>query len=255
MDSVDRRAATDALRRAEELTQLNRRLAVLTSRLIDAQEGERRRIARELHDDVGQALTALKLTLQAIQMASDPDEIRMGIADAVATAATAIQRVRDLSLDLRPSLLDDLGLPAAVRWYVDRQSTRASIEARVDVAPDLPALTRDQGTTLFRILQEAVTNVVKHAQATSLGVELSRTDRDVRLAVRDNGIGFDADLAQARAMLGASVGVLSMSERAQLAGGRITIASQPGTGTTVTVWLPIDAPANADGAGPDGGGR
>ena len=255
MDSADRRAATDALRRAEELTQLNRRLAVLTSRLIDAQEGERRLIARELHDDVGQALTALKLTLQAIQMASDPDEIRLGIADAVATAATAIQRVRDLSLDLRPSLLDDFGLPAAVRWYVDRQATRAGIEGRVDVAPDLPALTREQGTTLFRILQEAVTNVAKHAQATSLGVELSRADRDVRLAVCDNGVGFDADLAQARAMLGASVGVLSMSERAQLAGGRITITSQPGAGTTITVWLPIDVPANADDASPDRGGR
>jgi signal transduction histidine kinase len=255
MDNADRRSATDALRRAEELTQLNQRLAVLTSRLIDAQEGERRRIARELHDDVGQALTALKLTLQAIQMASDPDEIRLGIADAVATAASAIQRVRDLSLDLRPSLLDDLGLPAAVRWYVDRQARRAGIEARVDVAPDLPALTRDQGTTLFRILQEAVTNVFKHAQATSLGIELSRADRDVRLAVCDNGIGFDADLAQTRAMLGASVGLLSMGERAQLAGGRLAIASQPGTGTTVTVWLPIDVPANASVTGPDGGGR
>jgi signal transduction histidine kinase len=142
-----------------------------------------------------------------------------------------------------------------VRWYVDRQARRAGIEARVDVAPDLPALTREQGTTLFRILQEAVTNVAKHARATSLGVELSRADRDVRLAVRDNGVGFDADLAQARAMLGASVGVLSMSERAQLAGGRITITSQAGAGATITVWLPIDASANADGASPDGGGR
>jgi signal transduction histidine kinase len=255
MDSADRGATSDALRRAGELTQLNRRLTVLTSRLIDAQEGERRLIARELHDDVGQALTALKLTLEAIQMASDPDEIRLGIADAVATAAIAIQRVRDLSLELRPSLLDDLGLPAAVRWYVDRQAGRAGIEARVDVAPDLPALTREQGTTLFRILQEAMTNVAKHAQATSLEVELSRADSDVRLVVRDNGVGFDAERAQARAMLGASVGLLSMSERAQLAGGRVAMTSQPGAGTTITAWLPIDPPANAKDAGPDGGDR
>lgn len=248
-------ASSDALQRAEELTRLNRRLAVLTARLIDAQEGERRLIARELHDDVGQALTAVKLTLEAIQLASDPDEIRAAIADAVATAASAIQRVREMSLDLRPSILDDLGLPAAVRWYVDRQARRAGLRATVAIAPDVPDLPHEHATTLFRILQEAVVNVVKHAKATSLHVEVAGDGPDVRMAVRDDGAGFDADQAQARAMLGASVGLLSMGERAQLAGGRMEIVSAPGAGTTIAVWVPVSVPAGDGGRVSGKGGR
>ncbi len=214
------------------------RLQALSSRLLEVQEAERRHLARELHDEVGQALTAVKINLQMLrrQAARDPDAGRLD--DSLGIVDDILQGVRRMSLDLRPSLLDDLGLGAALRWYVGGQAQRAGLTAEV-VADSLPAdLSPALATTCFRIVQEAVTNVVRHARATRLTVTLALDDATLDLTVVDDGTGFDVAGARRRALEGGSLGLLGIEERAELAGGHSVIESAPRRGTTVRVSLP-----------------
>jgi signal transduction histidine kinase len=154
------------------------------------------------------------------------------------TLADVLQGVRELSLNLRPSMLDSLGLEPALRWYLDRQARLGRFEAALDCARAgrLPAETE---TVIFRLVQEAMTNVLRHARANSVVVKVERRDERAVLTVRDNGVGFDADGVLARADAGGSFGVLGMRERAELAGGTLSFASRPGSGTTVTAVLPL----------------
>ena len=214
----------------EELARRARQQEALSRKLIEAQEAERRAVARELHDDFGQVLTALKLNLQR----RDRDA-----AESIALVDGAIARMRDLAQDLRPPLLDEFGLEASLSWYVEREAKRAGLAFHLSLAhlEQRPPIAVE--TTCFRIAQEALTNVIRHAQARSVEVELSQGNGTLQLIVRDDGHGFDVAAARRRAAQGASQGLLSMQERVALAGGALEIDSAPGRGTAIRARLPL----------------
>jgi signal transduction histidine kinase len=222
-------AAIERERDEAELRCQREQLQSLSRRLIEVQEAERRAIARELHDDFGQVLTAIRLNLQ--KRGRDP-------AESIQLVDEAIGRMRELAHALRPSMLDDLGLPAVLRWYVPREAKRAGLEVRLEIAnlPRLPALLE---TTCFRLVQESLTNIARHAQARRVQVELLIRDRSLLLTVRDDGKGFDARAALRRTARGESQGLLGMKERVALAGGEIEIDSAPGRGTSVHARLSL----------------
>jgi signal transduction histidine kinase len=188
--------------------------------LLAVQEAERRSIARELHDGFGQLLAAIQLGLRETPI--DVDELD-------ALVGEALESVRSLAIELRSAMLDDLGLAAALRAYVRRimRETELAVDLGVDDLPVPSAI----ATTCFRIVQEAVLNIVRHARAHRVAIEVRTTTGALTLTVRDDGIGFDP----ARPGLG----IVGMTERAALAGGEIAIASSPGAGTTIRARLPI----------------
>ena len=211
-------------------------LATLSRRILEVQEAERRYIARELHDEIGQELTAVKINLQTIQQASNPDVPQLD--ESMSIIERALQQVRNLSLELRPSMLDDLGLIPALRWYISRTSQRSGV--KMELIADIPEmrLPADVETTCFRVTQAALTNVLRHARATAVQVWLDAVDDSLELTIQDNGIGFDYAAARERAVKGSSLGLLSMEERATLAGGKIEVKSSPGHGAQIRVRFP-----------------
>jgi PAS domain S-box-containing protein len=239
------RDVTQRLRMEQERDQLlaelgsgRERLRALSMRLLEAQEQERRTIARELHDEIGQALTAVRIDLQTLQGTVDQAS-RPLVESALSVTRSLVRQARDLSLDLRPSLLDDLGLTAAIRWYLERHQSRFGGEATLvgDLADlRLPAPVE---TACFRVAQEALTNVARHAGARAVSVELRRVDGEVEMTVRDDGAGFDVAAARRRATAGHSMGILGMEERVMLAGGQLTLTSSIGVGTEIRVRLPF----------------
>lgn len=241
-DVTERKLAQDALQ-------------MFSRQLIEAQEDERRRIARELHDQIGQILTAVKMNLHAVQQFCQGSEAGSYVKDNIEAVDAALRLVRDLSVDLRPPILDDLGLTTALRWYVDRYTKRTGLS--VDVLIDLPdeneRFSRDLETACFRIAQEALTNVVRHAKATHVVVRLSRNADALLLTVKDNGIGFDVERLRNRAPRVATLGLISMQERAYAAGGTIELDSAPASGTEIRFSLPLDAesPDHTPGKQPD----
>lgn len=217
------------------------RAQLLSQRLLEAQEAERRRLARELHDEIGQILTAVKLNLQAVRGLARQPAALPPLDESLAVVDRALRQVRSLSLDLRPSLLDDLGLVAALRWYLDRQAQRAGFAAEFAADPaDLRAAPNVE-TACFRVAQEALTNVVRHARARRVKVELGRHGAELHLAVRDDGSGFDVAAARRLATRGTSLGLLGMEERVLLMGGEVSIQSAPGHGTEIRARLPLAA--------------
>ena len=213
------------------------RLQTLSARLLDVQEAERRHLARELHDEVGQALTAVRINLLMLRRDADPGAAAHRLDDCLSVVDRVLAAARQLSLDLRPSMLDDLGLASAVRWYVDAQAQRAGLAASVimdgldhEPAPDL-------AITCFRVVQEAVTNVVRHARARRVEVALIERDGALELVIRDDGVGFDVAAARGRAARGESLGLLGLEERVELAGGRVTLDSSP-SGTVIRARFP-----------------
>jgi PAS domain S-box-containing protein len=225
----------------EEMRDGRERLHALSQRLMQVQEFERRRIARELHDGIGQALTALKMHLQHAQRLLGGPEAAPQMGDGVLLAEQALQQVRELSFDLRPSLLDDLGLVSALRWYADRQAQLAGFSVDFAAAGLESRLPPDVEIACFRTAQEALTNVVRHAQARQVRIRLRRDERELHLGVVDDGVGFDVNSAFRRAAYGASLGLLAMQERAELAGGRVRIRSLMGLGTGVHARFPLEA--------------
>ena len=231
----------EARRRAEDLLrETHRRLQSLSRRLLDVQESERGRIARELHDEIGQALTALSLRLQTLRC-RDPDRgDGAGLDECIAIADGALRQVRNLCLDLRPPQLDDLGLAAAVRWQIDRQTRAAGIAAHLMFTGIEREPAADVATVCFRVAQEAITNAVRHAGARNVWIEFDRGEKELRLVVRDDGCGFDVAARRRDALRGGSMGLLSMEERVVLEGGRFEVVSTAGGGTEVRVRLPMD---------------
>lgn len=233
-----------ARKQAEEAIVLaNERLQTLSRRLLEIQETERRQIARELHDEVGQALTATKINLQSLQRYPDPATIAVRLGESVGIVERALGQVQSLSLALRPPLLDDLGLAAALRWLLDQHTRRKGLhvefrEALLDKRFD-PAVE----TACFRVGQEAINNIVRHACARSVILELEEHNGALHLRVSDDGSGFDVPAARRQAVQGASLGLLSMEERATLAGGGIEWRSTPGQGAEVHAWFPRRRPA------------
>jgi PAS domain S-box-containing protein len=217
----------------------SRKLQVLSRRLVEAQETERRNIARELHDEIGQALTVLQLNLQAMLLSPSTEAVSLRLNESLAVVERVLEQVHDISLDLRPSILDDLGLEPALRWYTDRQAALVEIQAEFHADRLEQRLDPMIETECFRVAQEALTNVVRHAQAKAVTVELRKEDGQLHLRVRDDGIGFEVAAIRAQAVRGASVGLLSMEERALLAGGGLEFTSSPGQGTEVHAWFPL----------------
>ena len=240
---------TERKRSEAMLRQSNDRLRSLSGRLLDIQETERRQLARELHDEIGQALTAAKINLQSLQRYPDPTAVAPRLADSVRIVERALQQVRSLSLSLRPPLLDDLGLAAALRWLVDERAHRTG--TRVEFLDGVSESRFDAATEIacFRIAQEALNNVGKHSGARNVAVHLQVQHEALHLRVLDDGAGFDVATARQRAAGGASLGLLGMEERATLAGGGIEWHSVPGRSTEVHAWFPLHITSDA---GPDG---
>lgn len=224
------------------------RLQALSLRLLEVQEAERRHLARELHDEVGQTLTAVKINLEMLRRIPQPDSSSTRLDDSLGMVDRMLQGVRQMSLDLRPSMLDDLGLAAALRWYVTTQAQRAGLTAEI-VAGALPEdLSPAAATTCYRVVQEAVTNVMRHARATRLTLTLAGAESGLEVSIGDDGCGFDVAAARRQALHGESMGLFGLEERVQLAGGRSAIESVPGQGTTVRAWLPLATPSRGAGS-------
>jgi signal transduction histidine kinase len=239
--------AIHSARLLEEVRAGHERLQTLSHRLIEVQEVERRHIARELHDEIGQALTSVKINLRTMQRLNDSSTLAMHLEDSVRVVDRALQQVRSLSFDLRPSLLDDLGLVPALRSLVKRQAQRAGFSASFHAGPVQQRIPPQVEVACFRIVQEALTNVMRHAQTSRVVVEL-RVEKDgLNLLIHDDGAGFDVKAALQRAARGGSLGVLGMKERAILAGGRLTIESTPGQGTDVRARFSLTQESTGDG--------
>lgn len=211
----------------------------LLGRVVAAQEAERQRIARELHDETGQALTAVGLGLRGIAASLNQDTERAAhnLEQLEKLVAVSLDELQRLIADLRPSHLDDLGLPATLRWWAGEVESRVPLAVHVKVIGQEKNLSPPVRLTLFRVTQEALTNVVKHAQATVAGVELIYNNESVSVEITDNGAGFDIEQVKSDRYR-PSWGLLGMQERASLLGGEVTIESQPGQGTMVLVTIP-----------------
>lgn len=238
-----------ARRRAEaELREAGRRHRALARQLLEAQEGERRHLAHELHDELGQTLTAIKITLQAARRVAD-DATRLHLDECISLAEKTLSQVRHLSVDLRPAALDRLGLVPSVRGLLEREAQRNGLATHLEADVTTPRLPADVETACFRIVQEALTNVVRHSRAREVWVGLHESAGELRLSVRDDGIGFNVEAAQDRAACGESLGLLGLHERVQVVGGRLEIASAPGEGTSIAVRVPLAGTEDVSGPG------
>lgn len=232
-----------ATSRALELSQ--ERLRALSRRLLEVQENERRSLARDLHDDIGQALTALKIQLESLAR-TQKGSVQPQIEECVATTAHALERVRQLSLSLRPLQLDDLGLIAALRSHLDRQAKIGGLTPHFEANDAPQQVPPETETACFRVAQEAINNVLRHARARTLWMRVFTTEQGLGLSVRDDGAGFDLDAARRRAAAGGSLGVVSMEERVALSGGSLELRTAPGQGTILLATFPLKPSANAE---------
>lgn len=236
--ALDRFEQDNRRRRAEAAIQEARQqLQVLSTRLLEVQEQERADIARELHDEIGQSLTLVKIKLQTALMRGR--NVEALAAECVDITSRTLDQVRTMSLNLRPPALDDLGLTAALQWSLDRQRSANGWE--IEFAPEaIPGrLATETETACFRIAQEALTNAARHAAAKKIAVRLAVRDGHLELAVEDDGCGFDQEAVRNRPADRSSMGLISMKERATLAGGRLAIEPVDGGGTRVRAVFPL----------------
>ncbi len=219
-----------------------RRFRGLARAVWKVQEDERRRLARELHDGLGQSLTALVNQLERLhQKLGATGQTATGAEVAAATegARDALREARELSRLLRPPVLDDLGLPAALSWLARSLAERTGLAVELVLEGLEERLAPDLETLLFRLVQEALTNVLRHAEAAEARVSLRREGRQVRLEVQDGGRGFDPAGVLAARRDGGSSGLAGMENRLELFGGRLEIVSAPGGGTRLTARVPL----------------
>ena len=244
LESVGRQmgVALETARLWQELEAKERMRAETLAKAIRAQEDERKRIARELHDQTGQSLNALVFGLKTAEavLESDEENARQVVARLKGAAADAVRELQNTIYDLRPSVLDDLGLIPALRWFAESRVEAAGIVVSLEVSGFERRLFSDLETTLFRVAQEALTNVVKYASASHVQIVLGFEPQGVTLQISDDGSGFDAaQVFDARDDSGRGLGLLGMRERAELLGGTLTIESKQGAGTCVRVEIPI----------------
>jgi signal transduction histidine kinase len=225
--------------RTAELSRANGALKALSLRLVEVQEAERRFVALELHDEIGQMVTGLKLLLET-SLHPSGDEEKQSLDEAIGLINDLMERVRQLSINLRPQMLDDLGLLTALDWNFKRYFKQTGIRVQFRHTPLAERLPAQLETAIFRIVQEALTNVARHAGVKEVTVRLWKDAERAGVQVEDAGAGFDADQAQATR---ASTGLSAMRERAELLGGEFTLESACGSGTRVTVELPLDGVA------------
>jgi two-component system, NarL family, sensor histidine kinase UhpB len=227
------------LRRKEaQLTEINAKLGQLSVKMIDAQEDERRRIARDLHDQVGQILTALKLQLASLAKRERIDAPAGAMTTPIDLAEEALRHTRDLSASLHPHLLDDLGLEPALNWLIDRFIRPSVPHVELRCRMDPPRGPEAIELVAFRVVQEALTNVVRHAGATRVGVILEAEQGELAIEVIDDGVGFEAGTDWFDLQRSTSLGVSSMHDRVNEIGGSMRMDSEPESGTSVRVRLP-----------------
>jgi two-component system sensor histidine kinase UhpB len=225
----------------ESLVLQREQLRALAERLQWVREDDRKRVARDLHDQIGQILTAIKMdmTWMTRHLPESEDAVLARLKESIQLINDGVKAVRTICSGLRPGVLDDLGLAAAIEWQASEFASRNGILCQVSVPPVDLHLDGDRATATFRIFQECMTNVIRHAQAKSVRVALVQEEENILLVVEDDGIGFsESGLSNT---LG-SLGLLGMKERAQFCGGDVQISSSPGKGTTVTVRVPVDTP-------------
>ena len=219
------------------LRNTTRQLKALSRRVLEVQELERRRVAVELHDELGQSLTAIKINLQLSQRLKDKALADINLEN-IHIVEDALRQVRRLATNLRPSMLDDLGLAPALKWVAEQSASRSGFEVTFHHERTQVRLAPEIETACFRIVQEALTNISRHAQAKRVDITLRRDGTDLLLEVQDDGLGFDLAAMNQRALAGGSLGVLGMQERATLLGGQLDIGSAPGAGCTVRLRCP-----------------
>lgn len=234
--SEDLRLAEIFAARAAVAVELRQRVARdALQRVVSAQELERRRLARELHDETGQALTSILLGLRGLEDVKDEATLKAAVGEARELVRSTLQDVRRLAVELRPTALDDFGLVAALERLTDNFAEQTGMS--VEFVSNLPGDGRfapEVETALYRLVQESLTNIVKHARAKSVSIVLTRKPESVSVIVEDDGVGFDPGRES-----GDGVGLLGMRERVGLFGGRVVLESRPGAGTTIVAEVPV----------------
>ena len=239
-------ALADVRRSQADLEEAYAGLRQLTMRLESAEEDERSRISRELHDELGQTLTAAKLNLQMLRTSLADAGAVQRLADAVSMVDGMIRQTRDIARGLRPPLLDEAGLVPALDHFLKSLSARSGTRIEFDVAPGVSRTPSGLNTTVFRLVQEAVGNALRHARARVVRVTLRDEPDALRLVVEDDGVGFDPAAVSRSARRGEHLGLLGMTERVRGAGGTIDFESRPGAGSRVVVRIPFDRPGRTD---------
>jgi PAS domain S-box-containing protein len=236
-DITRHKEADAALMQGERLAVQHEQLQALAQRLQEAREEERKTVARDLHDDIGQILTAIKMdmTWMVRHLPNSKDDVHERLEGSIELINDGVQSVRRICSGLRPGVLDDLGLAAAIEWQANEFASRTGISITLSLPPAELQLDGDRSTVIFRIFQECLTNVARHAEAEAVRTSLYEEGEDLLLAVQDDGKGFrESEVA-------GSLGLLGMKERAQACGGSVQVSSRPGQGTTVTVRVPLCA--------------
>ena len=226
----------------DEVQRYEQQMRALSGRVISAQEEERQRIARELHDDTGQVLTLLLIRLKLLESQTTTQELQAQISELRGLVSGAIDRVRQLALALRPPSIDQLGLAPALRSLVSTYTANTHIAVKLEIGPTATPLSPEQTIAVYRVAQEALTNIAKHAHARNVVMSVAESGGELVLTVRDDGAGFDPTKLALRRQAktsGPGVGLFGMEERARLAGGSLRIASAPGRGTSVTLRVPL----------------
>lgn len=214
----------------------------LSKKLIEIQEAERLRISRELHDDIGQSLTIMKITLDLIQNSlpqNISNDTKEKFLELNSQADALLDQIHELILDLRPQMLDDLGLAATLRWLVDRFSKRTHITTKLHANNSGDKIEPEIATTIYRVIQEALTNVAKHAKAKNVKITVTQKEASIEAIIIDNGIGFFPAEVEKLSLHGHGVGLLGMRERINLLDGEFLIESKPGEGTRISLTLPL----------------
>lgn len=215
-------------------------LRQMAANAIRAQEDERRRLSREIHDDLGQALIAHTLSLRSLQteLPLQYELLKKRLDDLIADTNQTINKMRQIAQDIRPTLLDTLGLQTALETYSREFSLRTGLPVTFESDLEIPEISDIYSITLYRILQEALTNIYKHSKANQAWVELSVDEQNIILTIQDNGIGFSPPTAQESSSRG--IGLTGMQERLTLAGGQLLITSSPSKGTIMSAHLPLE---------------
>jgi signal transduction histidine kinase len=241
---IQRQIAALQAARLEEAERREALRGEMLRRIVSAQEAERQRIARELHDETGQALTAIGLGLRGVATTLPPDGEKSlrNLMRLEGLVESSLVELQHLIADLRPSHLDDLGLAATLRWYAGEIQERVPLRVSVEVSGEACPLPTEVKTTLFRVVQEALTNVIKHAHAQNACVQLAFGERGVSVQVQDDGRGFVLEKLDPANR--PSWGLIGMEERAALLGGQFSLDTKPGRGTRVEVYIPY--PANLE---------
>ncbi|WP_051189473.1 PAS domain-containing sensor histidine kinase [Daejeonella oryzae] len=221
----------------EELLKMNEQLRSLSAHLLKIREEERSRISREIHDELGQLLTGMKMDVSWInkRLKSEDSAIQNKIVSLLDLIDMTISSVRRISSDLRPGILDDFGLSEALEWQAIEFQKRSGINCHLDLRVDLPLIDKNLSITLFRIFQESLTNITKHSQAQNVWLQIKTIDNFINFRIEDDGIGMDISTIKTKYTLG----LIGMQERINMVNGEFSVTSSPGNGTVITVNVPI----------------